>query len=125
MLGSIEYSAEYIRLYNLMYRCKSCRSFRKLNMPAVRKQVLIRQKNGRTIVLIRKIRLGEAWPCIYSCNRFTAEELQMFDVLRFEELKDAYEPPQIDYSEDNAREDACAVPDETGKWVKIVLSSLV
>ncbi|AKG91651.1 hypothetical protein GAH_01025 [Geoglobus ahangari] len=39
----------------------------------------------------------------------------MFDVLRFEELKDAYEPLQIDYSEDNAREDASAVPDETGK----------
>ncbi len=125
MLGSIEYSAEYIRLYNLLSRCKSCRSFRKLNMPAVRKQVLIRQRNGKAVVTIRKIRLGEAWPCIYSCNRFTAEELQMFDVLRFEELRDAYEPPQIDYSEDNAREDACAVPDETGKWVRIVLSSLV
>ena len=125
MLGSVEFSVEYIRLYNLLSRCKGCRSYRKLSRPGVRKEIRIVKRDGRTIAVIRKYRIGEAKPCILACERFTPEEKLMFDVLRFEELKDAYEPSQIDYSEENQRENACAVVDEKGVWVKVVFSSLV
>ncbi len=77
------------------------------------------------ITVIRKYRVGEAKPCTSACKRSTPEEKQMFDMIKFEELKDAYEPLQIDYSEDNQRENACVVVDEKGVWVKVVLSSLV
>jgi len=30
MLGCVEYSAEYIRLWNLVRRCEGCRKFREL-----------------------------------------------------------------------------------------------
>ncbi len=125
MLGSVEFSVEYIRLYNLLSRCRSCRFHRKLSRAGVRKEIRIVERNGRVIAVIRKYRVGEAKPCISACKRFTPEEKQMFDVIRFEELKDAYEPSQIDYGEDNQRENACVVVDEEGVWVKVVLSSLV
>jgi len=46
-----------------------------------------------------------AKPCIDECNRFTAEEKMMYDVLRFQELKEVYEPQEINYNEVNAMDE--------------------
>ena len=119
-LGSIEFSVEYIRLYNLMSRCKQCRNYRKLSRAGWMKQVFTR--NGKCV--IRKQKIGDALPCIYSCNRITADDIDYYDLLRFEELKE-FEPLEIDFSEDNARMNACVETDENGRWVKIELTSLV
>jgi len=120
-LGSIEYSVEYIKLYNLMSRCRNCRNHRRLSRAGWIKQVFVR--NGKCI--IRKQRIGEAMPCIYSCNRITADDIEYYDLIRFEELKEEFEPLEIDFSEDNARMNACVETDENGRWVKIELTSLV
>lgn len=120
-LGSIEYSVEYIRLYNLISRCKRCRQSRRYAKKGVRKQVFTR--NGK--VVIRRYRTGEALPCIYNCLYITADDIEYYDLMRFEELKEAFEPFEIDFSEDNARMDACVETDENGGWVKIELTSLV
>ena len=120
-LGSIEYSVEYIRLYNLMSRCRSCRNYRKFSRAGVRKQVFAR--NGR--IILRKQRTGEALPCIYNCPHVTADDVDYYDLTRFEELKDEFEPLEIDFSEENERMNACVEMDENGGWVKIELTSLV
>ena len=119
-LGSIEFSVEYIRLYNLLSRCKQCKNHRKLSRAGVRKQVFAR--NGK--IIIRKQRTGKALPCIYDCNRITADDIEYYDLMRFEELKEAFEPLEIDFSEDNARMDACIEMDENGGWIRIELTSL-
>lgn len=119
-LGSIEYSVEYIRLWNLLSRCKNCRNHTKLSRAGWKKQVFAR--NGKCI--IRKQRTGEALPCIYSCNRITADDIEYYDLLRFEEMKE-FEPLEIDFSEDNARMNAYVEMDENGRWIKIELTSLV
>ena len=120
-LGSIEYSVEYIKLWNLFSRCKQCRNHRKLSRAGWKKQVFTR--NGKCI--IRKQKMGDALPCIYSCNRITADDIDYYDLMRFEELKDEFEPLEIDFSEENARMNACIETDENGRWVKIELTSLV
>ena len=120
-LGSIEYSVEYIRLYNLISRCKRCRQSRRYAKKGVRKQVFAR--NGR--IILRKQRTGEALPCIYNCPYITADDIEYYDLMRFEELKETFEPLEIDFSEDNARMNACVETDENGRWVKIELTSLV
>ncbi len=119
-LGSIEYSVEYIKLWNLFSRCKRCRNYRKLSRAGWIKQVFVR--NGKCI--IRKQRIGEAMPCIYSCNRIT-DDIEYYDLMRFEELKEEFEPLEIDFIEENARMNACVEMDENGRWVKIELTSLV
>ena len=120
-LGSIEYSVEYMRLYNLISRCKRCRQSRRYGKKGVRKQVFV--MNGKCI--IRKQRTGEALPYIYNCNRITADDIEYYDLLRFEELKEAFEPLEIDFSEENARMNAYVEMDENGGWVKIELTSLI
>jgi len=120
-LGSIEFSVEYVRLHNLLSRCKGCRNYRKFSRAGVRKQVFTR--NGKC--KIRKQRTGEALPCIYNCPHITADDIDYYDLLRFEELKEAFEPLEIDFSEDNARMNACVEMDENGRWIKIELTSLV
>ncbi|RLF01282.1 MAG: hypothetical protein DRJ64_10855, partial [Thermoprotei archaeon] len=80
-------------------------------------------RNGR--IVIRKQRTGDAIPCIYNCPHITADDIEYYDLMRFEELKEAFEPFEIDFSEDNARMDACVETDENGGWVKIELTSLV
>ena len=120
-LGSIEYSVEYIRLYNLMSRCKRCRQSRRYARRGVRKQVFTR--NGK--IILRKQRTGEALPCIYNCPHVTADDIEYYDLLRFEELKETFEPLEIDFSEDNARMDACVEMDGNGRWIRIELTSLV
>ncbi|RLI80359.1 hypothetical protein DRP05_00850 [Archaeoglobales archaeon] len=119
-LGSIEFSVEYIRLWNLLSRCRLCRNHRKLSRAGWRKQVFVR--NGR--IIIRKQRTGDALPCIYQCNRITADDIEYYDLLRFEELKE-FEPLEIDFSEENARMNTCVETDENGRWIKIELTSLV
>ena len=120
-LGSIEYSVEYIRLWNLLNRCKRCRQNRRYAIKGVRKQVFTR--NGR--IVIRKQRTGDALPCIYNCPHITADDIDYYDLLRFEELKENFEPLEIDFSEENARMNACVEMNENGRWVKIELTSLV
>ena len=115
-LGSIEYSAEYIRLYNLLSRCRRCRESRKLSKAGWKKQVFAR--NGK--IIIRKLKIGDAIPCIYQCSRITADDIDCYDVLRFEELKEF--ELEVDFSEENARMNACAEVDENGGWVKIETS---
>ncbi len=88
MLGSIEVSAEYVRLWNLMSRCRSCRKFRRLAVRGVDVQIVV--KNGK--VVLRKKRVGVAMPCIENCDKMTAEEKRVYDILRFQELKEVYEP---------------------------------
>lgn len=117
-LGSIEYSVEYIRLWNLLNRCRKCRNHRKLSRAGVRKQVFT--MNSKCI--IRKQRIREAIPCIYNCPYITADDIDYYDLMRFEELKDEFEPLEIDFSEDNARMNACVETDENGRWVKIELT---
>lgn len=107
-LGSIEYSVEYIKLYNLLSRCKGCRNYRKFSRAGVRKQMFTRK--GKCI--IRKQRIGEALLCIYQCNRITADDIDYYDLLRFEELKEQFEHLEIDFSEENAKENACIETDE-------------
>ncbi len=119
-LGSIEYSVEYIKLWNLFSRCRNCRNYRKLSRAGWIKQIFTR--NGKCIV--RKQRIRETLPCIYSCNRITADDIDYYDLMRFEELKE-FEPLEIDFSEDNARMNACVETDGNGRWVKIELTSLV
>ena len=120
-LGSIEFSVEYIRLYNLLSRCRSCRNYRKFSRAGIRKQVFTR--NGR--IILRKQRTGEALPCIYNCPYITADDIEYYDLMRFEELREEFEPLEIDFSEENARMNACVETDENGRWVKIELTSLV
>jgi len=120
-LGSIEYSVEYIRLWNLLSRCRNCRNYRKFSRAGVRKQFFVR--NGKCI--IRKQRTGDALPCIYNCPYITADDIDYYDLMRFEEMKETFEPLEIDFSEDNARMNACVEMDESGRWVKIELTSLV
>ena len=79
-------------------------------------------RNGR--IIIRKQRTGDALPCIYQCNRITADDIEYYDLLRFEELKE-FEPLEIDFSEENARMNTCVETDENGRWIKIELTSLV
>lgn len=79
MLGCVEVSAEYIRLWNLMSRCRGCRKFRQLAKSGVEVQVVVRGKKA----IIRKRRAGEALPCIENCDKMTVEEKRMYDVLRF------------------------------------------
>ena len=64
-------------------------------------------------------------PCFYNYNRITADDIDYYDLLRFEELKEAFEPLEIDFSEENARMNACVETDENGGWIKIELTSLV
>ena len=113
MLGCIEISAEYVRLWNLLSRCKACRKFRKLAVRGVDVKVVVR--NGK--IVLRKRRIGAAMPCIENCDRMTAEEKAMFDILRFEELQEIYEPAEVDYTEDNARKQRLWVESEQ-IWVK-------
>ena len=115
MLGCVEVSAEYIRLWNLMSRCRGCRKFRQLAKPGVEVKVVVRGEK----VVIRKRKVGKALPCIENCEKMTAKEKAMYDVLRFQELKEVYEPREIDYSEDNARREAewC--------WMRVELNSFV
>ena len=112
MLGCVEYSVEYIRLWNLVRRCEGCRKFRELAVRGVEVRIAVEGSKLK----IRRRRVGNAKPCIEECSRFTAEEKMMYDVLRFQELKEAYEPQEIDYSEENARERA---------WMRIELNSFV
>ncbi len=121
MLGSIEVSAEYVRLWNLMSRCRSCRKFRQLAVRGVEVQIVVRGKK----VVIRKRKVGTAMPCIENCEKMTAEEKAMYDVLRLQELKEVYEPIEVDYSEDNAREDALVVVDDKTRWMRIELNSFI
>jgi len=121
VLDSVEYSAEYIRLWNLLSRCKQCRCHEKLSKTGWKKQVFAR--NGR--VVVRKPRVGDAIPCSYSCNRITADDVECYDMLRFEELREVFEPFEVDFSEENARMNAYAEIDENGKWLRIEISSLV
>ena len=104
-----------------MSRCKRCRQSRRYAVKGVRKQVFTR--NGR--IIIRKQRTGDALPCIYNCPQITADDIEYYDLLRSKELKEAFEPLEIDFSEDNARMNACVEMDENGRWVKIELTSLV
>jgi len=121
VLGSIEYSVEYIRLYNLISRCKRCRNYRKFSKAGVVKQAFA--KNGK--IIIRKHRTCEALPCVYNCPYITADDIEYYDLTRFEELKDEFEPLEIDFSEENARMNACVEVDENERWIKIELTSLV
>ena len=120
-LGSIEFSVEYIRLYNLLSRCKRCRNYRKFSRAGVRKQIFAR--NGKCI--IRKQRTGKTLPCIYNCPYITADDIEYYDLTRFEELRDEFEPLEIDFSEENARMNACVEVDANGGWIRIELTSLV
>jgi len=119
-LGSIEHYVEYIKLWNLLSRCRNCRNHRKLSKAGGIKQVFT--MNSKCI--IRKQKIGDALPCIYSCNRITADDIDYYDLMRFEELKE-FEPLEIDFSEENARMNACVETDENGGWVKIELTSFV
>ena len=120
-LGSIEYSVEYIRLYNLISRYRKCRQSRRYAKKGVKKQVFTR--NGK--IVIRRYRTGDVLSCSYNFPYITADDIEYYDLMRFEELKDEFEPLEIDFSEDNARMNACVETDENGGWVKIELTSLV
>jgi len=96
----------------LLRRYEGCRKFRELAVRKVEVCVAVEGNKAK----IRRRKIGNAKPCIENCNRFTAEEKMMYDVIRFQELKEAYEPQEIDYSEVNARERA---------WIKIELNSFV
>ncbi len=85
-----------------MGECGGCRKFRQLVKPGVEVKVVVRGKK----VVIRKRKVGDAMPCIENCDKMTAEEKKMYNILRFQELKEVYEPREIDYSEDNARREA-------------------
>ncbi|WP_456330688.1 hypothetical protein [Archaeoglobus sp.] len=41
MLGCVEYSAEYIRLWNLIRRCEGCRKFRELAVRGVEVRIAV------------------------------------------------------------------------------------
>lgn len=118
MVGSIEYSTEYIKLWNLFYRCKSCRD----QCPIINSKEIIKQlrERGWTRKAIRDYMItliGE------HCKLHSIKDLKTFDVLRFEELKENYDPVIVDY--DNPQEDAVVDVDENGAWMKIELTSLV
>lgn len=59
-------------------------------------------------------------PCIENCDLMTAEERAMYDFFCFQELREVYEPYEVDYSEDNAREKVFVEVYEWG-WVRIEL----
>ncbi|RLI76224.1 hypothetical protein DRP05_13320 [Archaeoglobales archaeon] len=59
----------------------------------------------------------------YSCKRITADDIECYDLIRFEELREEFEPLETDFSEDNARM-AYAESDENRRWVRIELTSL-
>ena len=119
-LGSIEYSVEYIRLYNLLYRCKSCREWRKKEKPGTKRQFIVRKNR----IILKKAKIGDTLPCVYSCKRITADDIEYYDLMRFEELRDEFEPLVIDFNEENARMNAYAETDESGAWIKIEISTI-
>jgi len=52
----------------------------------------------------------------YSCKRITADDIECYDLIRFEELREEFEPLETDFSEDNARMNAYAESDENRRW---------
>lgn len=103
MLGGMEVSAEYILLWRIVKKCEGCSRYRELAVKGVEVQMAVHGD----VIRIKRRRVGEAAPCIVNCKRLSDEEKADYDLLRFQELRETYEPVVIDYSEDNARERAC------------------
>ena|GEM_PF-1186806 len=123
VLGSIEYSAEYIRLYNLLSRCRNCRrGCRKgnsINKPEWRGRLRTLAPGNRIRAPRRKT--SNSLPCIFHCSRITADDVDCYDILRFEEFQLDFEPMD---DEAFVHRDAFADVDENGTWMRICVTSL-
>jgi len=149
MLGSIEPSTEYIRLYNLLSRCRACRIRRRpeSNCGVQIGEVTTRCKEHKVPMTlsdkfgeihIHKIRrVVEQLPVSFTVSwnghqpfwclgskycRIRASDLELHtDFLRIEELKELFEPEVIDYYSLELEPAVELEPD--GRFARIVLFS--
>lgn len=95
VLGGIEYSVEYIMLWNLLSRCEGCRRRRRGNGCVMKDEWKDRVKTiapGNKIRKPKRKESGEALPCVFSCSKIHVDDIECYDVLRFEELQQEFEP---------------------------------
>lgn len=92
VLGGIEYSVEYIRVWNLLSRCRSCRKRRGngVEKPEWNKKVRTVAPGGK--IRAPKRESKDLLPCIFYCNHIHEADIEYYDFLRFEELQDGFEP---------------------------------
>ena len=120
-LGSLEYSVEYIRLWNLVSRCRSCKVGRRRKCSVSKPEWIGKVKTltpGNKVRAPKKSKRlsGEKLPCIYHCNRIHEDDIAIYDLVRFEEMKEYY----TDF-EDDIEDDATMTMDR----IKIELTALV
>jgi hypothetical protein len=106
-------------LYNLLSRCRGCRRGRCRSGGVVEKPEW--RKRMKTVVPGKKIRAPkrvkrQTVPCVFNCNRIHAADIDYYDVLRFEELLEDFEP--VD-DERFVQRDAIVEVGDDGGWAKI------